>query len=588
MTHPSLVLALGALVIAVMPKGAARNALVLLIPAAGGLSLWNLQDMTGPAPLTALGTLSWVKATPWNLPFAWLFCLMLFLGLLYGRAVDSRLEDSAAVLYACAAVGAVLAGDLFTLYCFWELLALFSTLVIFAGGRAGSKGAAFRYLVFHIAGGLVFLLGILWRVAMGFDLALSPLTLNSPGNLFLFLGIGVNCAWPLLHGWVIDAYPESSPSGVLYLSSFTTKTAVYALLVLFPGVKALVAVGGVMVIFSVWYAVIENDLRKVLAYSLINQVGFMVVGVGIGTDLALNGALCHVMTDVVFKGLLFMTVGACLFRTGSALATNLGGLYKSMPITAFCCLVAAASIAAVPGFSGFASKSMIVSAAAFAEVPFTAAWFALLLASSGVMEHFKVPYLAFFAREPEQEVEEAPKSMRLAMVLSALLCVAFGLFPHYTVYRLLPLAGSYEPYTLEHIVTQSQLLIFATLSISLLLSTGLYPAEVKARNLDLDRVLERASGFFSGAVDRGLNGLNSFGDALFFRWLPERAGYFFAHAPARISTWLVGLWLELRGLSPETIAQLKARRYERYKKSALAVGTSTIFAIVILGVLALL
>lgn len=583
--HPSLVLVLGAVLSFVLPKGGLRNVLLLLTPLFTGLSLWNLGDMEIRAPLADLGTLALIKVTPWNLPFAWLFCLMLFLGLLYSRAVDSRLEDGSAILYAAAAVGAVLSGDLFTLYCFWELLALFSTAVVFAGDRPGSKGAAFRYLLVHIAGGLLLLLGILWRLAMGFDLSFTVLALNSPANVLIFLGLGVNGAWPLLHGWVVEAYPETSPSGVLYLSSFTTKTAVYALAVLYPGERALVAVGAVMVLFTVWYAVIENDLRKVLSYSLINQVGFMTVGIGIGTDLALAGAFCHAMTDVVFKGLLFMTMGACLYRTGTSEATGLGGLAKSMPVTACCCLVGTASIAAVPGFSGFVSKAMITTAAGAAEQTFTLAWFALLVASSGVMEHLKVPYLAFFSREPEREVEEAPKSMQAAMVLAAAMCLVVGLFPQHTVYALMPIAVLYEPYTLEHVVTQSQLLIFATLAISLLLTAGLYPKERKGRNRDVDLFFERGGSTFSRIIETGLNGLNALGAAIFYRTLPSRTASLFEHAPARILIGLEQQWLKLRDVPPEAVRQVTSERFAHYREGAQAMGASALFAVVVLAVL---
>lgn len=528
--------------------------------------------------------------TAWNLPFALIFCAVAFLGLLYARPIDSRQEDCAALLYAAAAVGAVLAGDLFTFYCCWEMLALAGTVIVLSGGRPRSRGAAFRYLIFHIAGGLILLFGILWRLSAGLPSNISAVSLDSAGGWLIFLGIGVNCAWPLLHTWLIDAYPESSPSGVLYLSAFTTKTAVYALLVFFPGVQLLVLIGAAMAIFPIFFAVIENDLRRVLAYSMVNQVGFMVVGVGIGTDLALNGALCHAMTDIVFKGLLFMTVGACLFRTGYATATDLGGLARQMPVSAVCCLVAAASISALPGFSGFVSKSMITTAASGGDHPYTIVWLILIFASAGVMEHagIKIPFFAFFGHDSGHKVKEVPAPMQGAMILSALTCVAFGMFPDATVYKLLPLSNEYIPYTGEHILVQTQLLLYSALAVALLLMAGVYPAEIRAKNLDFDVFLNAGAKAVGRAFDWSLNGLNRLGDRLFLRWLPVKVARFFAHAPARISTWFYSAWLSAKGAPAEEIAAGRAKLYEHFKRNALPVGASAIFAIILLGALSLL
>jgi multicomponent Na+:H+ antiporter subunit D len=586
--HPSILLVLGA-ICALLPRGAVRHVLVLLAPLGALWGALSLQDAHVTWSVGNLVELVLLHPSAWNRPFAIIFCAVAFLGLLFARPIDNRTEDCAALLYAASAVGAVLAGDLFTFYCCWEFLALAATVIVLTGGRPNSKAAGFRYLIFHIAGGLILLFGILWHLGLGYANTIEAISLDSPGGWLIFLGIGINCAWPLVHTWLIDAYPEASPSGVLYLSSFTTKTAVYALLVFFPGVKLLIVIGSIMAIFPIFFAVIENDLRRVLAYSMVNQVGFMVVGVGIGTDLALNGALCHAMTDIVFKGLLFMTVGACLYRTGYSTATDLGGLYKRMPVSMACCLVAAASISAVPGFSGFVSKSMITTAVGGGEHPYTFVWLILLFASAGVMEHagIKIPFFAFFGHDSGHQVDEVPWTMQLAMIFSAILCLIFGLFPYATVYKLLPLANDYLPYTAEHIVTQFQLLLFSAMAVALLLLAGVYPAEIRAKNLDFDFILNRMVRLTGSFLDRTLNGLNALGHAVFLAWLPDRASHFFGNAPAVFSTWVVGFWLRLRGVEDEKISGIQRTYYERIKKSALPVGASAIYAIILLGVLTL-
>lgn len=590
MIHPSSLLLLGA-ALALLPRGLFRHLLVMVTPLVALYFALRLgPEWSLPFSLGGIVELELLSVTPWNRPFAIVFCLVSFLGLLFARPLDRPIEDAAALVYSGAAVGAVLAGDLFSFYCWWEVLALSATVLVLGGRTETSRQAAFRYLIYHVAGGLLLLFGILWRLAAGYDASITTIGLESPGGWMIFLGIGINCAWPLVHTWLTDAYPESSVSGVLFLSAFTTKTAVYALLVFFPGTRELIVIGTLMAAFPIFYAVIENDLRRVLAYSLINQVGFMVVGVGIGTDLALNGAVCHAMTDLVFKGLLFMTVGACLYRTGYATATDLGGLYRMMPVSALCCIIGAASISAFPGFSGFVSKSMITSAAGSGEHPYTFVWLVLIFASAGVFHHagIKIPFFAFFGHDSGHKVKEVPLPMQVAMIVSAACCVLFGLFPSQTVYRLLPLEVNYAPYTADHILAQTELLLFSALAFTLMLLAGVYPAEIRSRNLDFDALLGKVLSRMRRSIDEGLNGLNKLGDQVFLGWLPQRAALFFGHAPARLSVGLTTWWFRLKGESPERIQELQVEYFEKFKKNALPVGQSAIYALILLGILSLL
>jgi multicomponent Na+:H+ antiporter subunit D len=250
-------------------------------------------------------------------------------------------------------------------------------------------------------------------------------------------------------------------------------------------------VGAIMTVFPIFYAVIENDLRRVLAYSMINQLGFMVAGVGIGGPLGINGASAHAVADMVFKGLLMMAMGAVLLRTGTANGSELGGLYKSMPQTTALCLVGAASISAVPLFSGFVTKSMVMEAVA--QEHRTVVWLLLLFASAGVFHHagIKIPYFAFFAHDRGHRVAEAPLNMRVAMALAALVCVGIGVAPG-VLYGILPYATDYVPYTVPHVVNQLQLLLLASMAFTVLMRTGLYPPEVRSVNIDADALWRRA------------------------------------------------------------------------------------------------
>ena len=308
--------------------------------------------------------------------------------------------------------------------------------------------------------------------------------------MLIFVAFGIKCGFPLVHTWLTDAYPESTPTGMVFLSAFTTKLAVYALARGYAGTEVLIPIGTAMTAFPIFFAVIENDLRRVLAYSMINQIGFMVVGIGIGSALALNGAISHAFNDVIFKGLLLMSMGAVLHQTGKINGSELGGLYKSMPQTTGLCIVGAASISAFPLFSGFVSKSMVMSAAA-AE-GYWIVWILLLFASAGVFHHagIKIPYFAFFAHDSGIRTREAPLNMRIAMAMAAILCIVIGCYPAW-LYSLLPYEVGYVPYTGSHVLVQVQLLFFSALAFAFLNLVGLYPPELRSVNIDSEWVYRR-------------------------------------------------------------------------------------------------
>ncbi|RZW22676.1 MAG: Na(+)/H(+) antiporter subunit D, partial [Desulfobulbaceae bacterium] len=316
---------------------------------------------------------------------------------------------------------------------------------------------------------------------------------------------GIKGAFPLLHTWLTDAYPEATVTGTVFLSAFTTKTAIYTLARGYPGTELLIYVGAAMACFPIFYAVIQNDLRRVLSYSLINQLGFMVCGVGIGTALAVNGAVSHAFVHIIYKSLLFMSMGAVLYRTGKIKATDIGGLYKTMPKTAVLCIIGAASISAFPLFSGFVAKSMIMAAAM--KEGYHLIWLALLLASAGVLKHagIQIPYFAFFAHDSGIRTSEPPPNMLLAMTIAAFLCLAIGIYPD-MLYRILPFATDFNPYDLTHVLAQTQLLFFAMLAFVWLNLQGIYPPEKVAINLDsewfyrrfLRRLVEKLSAWIDG------------------------------------------------------------------------------------------
>ena len=486
---PGLILIAGALLVPLL-RGRVRCVFMLALPIA---ALWQLLSLPmgehGQIQIFDL-MLTTLRIDRLSLLFGYVFLIAAALSIVYAFHVRDTLQHVAGLIYAGGALGAVFAGDLVTLVIFWEIIAIASVFLIWASRTEHAFGAGMRYLIIHVGSGVLLLTGVLLHYRQTGSLAFGNLGLNSPGTTLIFLAFGIKCAFPLLHNWLQDAYPEATVTGTVFLSAFTTKVAVYALARGFAGTEILVPIGATMTAFPIFYAVIENDLRRVLAYSLNNQLGFMVVGIGIGTDLALNGAVAHAFADILFKGLLFMSMGAVLFRVGTVKGSELGGLYKSMPYTTGFCIVGAASISAFPLFSGFVTKSMVIAAAM--EGGYFWTWLVLLFASAGVFHHagIKIPYFAFFAHDSGKRCEEAPTNMLIAMGVAAALCIGIGCFPG-VFYQLLPFKADFVPYSLDHVVGQTQLLFLSALAFTLLMRTGIYPPELRSINLDFDWVYRR-------------------------------------------------------------------------------------------------
>jgi multicomponent Na+:H+ antiporter subunit D len=400
--------------------------------------------------------------------FALIFAIMAFGGALFALNQPSRLELAAGLLYAGAAIGAALAGDLVTLFVFWELMALGSTLVIWCSGSRAAYRASLRYLAVHLFGGVLLMAGIAGHVADTGSVVFGRLALDAPAHWLILAGFLVNAGAPPLSAWLPDAYPEASWSGMVFLSAFTTKTAVYVLLRGFPGTELLVWVGLFMVFYGIVYALLENDMRRILAYSIVNQVGFMVAGVGIGTEMALNGAAAHAFTHILYKALLLMSAGSVLLMTGKRKCTDLGGLFRTMPFTTACGIVGALAISSFPLTSGFVSKSMVTQAAA--DQHLLVVWLLLAAASAGVFLHagIKFPWFVFFQKDSGLRPPEPPWNMRLAMGLFAFLCIGLGLL-YEPLYALLPYPAEYVPYTAWHVVAQLQLLLFSGLAFFVML-----------------------------------------------------------------------------------------------------------------------
>ena len=463
---PGLVLIIGGLLLPLL-RGSLRSIVVIALPLVTLALVWNVPD-GAVLQVSFLGyDLILVKADKLSRLFAIIFAIMAFAGGLFALNQARTTELAAAFVYAGSAIGVAFAGDLITLFICWEVMAIGSTLVVWCGGP-GAQGAGLRYATIHLLGGVLLMAGIAGEVAATGSIAFRGLDTSTVPRCLILAGFLINAGAPPLSAWLPDAYPESSWSGMVFLSAFTTKAAVYVLLRGFPGAELLIYVGLFMIFYGIVYAILENDMRRILAYSIVNQVGFMVAGIGIGTEMALNGTAAHAFTHIVYKALLLMSAGSVLYMTGKRKCSDLGGLFRTMPLTTVCGIIGALSISSFPLTSGFVSKSMISEAAANQHLELV--WFLLAAASAGVFLHagIKFPWFVFFQKDSGLRPTDPPWNMRLAMVLFSAICVGLGMMPG-PLYAMLPYKVDYVPYTASHVVSQFQLLLFSGLAFFLML-----------------------------------------------------------------------------------------------------------------------
>ncbi len=462
---PGWILIAGALLLPIFPKRARSSAflvfpllafvwLVLLEPG----STWTVSFLQYDLVLTSVDRLS--------LAFGYVFVIIAFIGGFYGFHVKDTAEQIATLLYAGSSLTVVFAGDLLTLVIFWEIMAWSSVYLIWGRRTEKSRGAGLRYLIIHLFGGSVLLAGVLLHYHETGSLAFNHMDLSLSSGLILF-GFALNAAVPPLHAWLSDAYPEGTVTGSVFLSAFTTKTAIYALARGFAGWEILMWAGAVMAVYGVAYAVLQNDIRRLLAYHIISQVGYMVCAVGIGTELAINGATAHAFAHILYKALLFMGTGTVLYATGQSKLSALGGLSRTMRLTLIFYMIGAFSISGVPLFSGFVSKSVVISSAEASHQSIIA--LLLYLASIGTFlsTAIKLPYFTWFSSVKTPQSQPVPKGMYVGMGMASLACIAIGLYPD-LLYNVLPFPITYHPYSVQHLVQTMGLLIATTIAFLML------------------------------------------------------------------------------------------------------------------------
>ncbi len=487
--NPGLILILGALLVP-LTQGVIRSLLVLALPllALGqtlslGLGSWGEIDLMGMSlTLTEIDAFSRV--------FGLIFIVAAFAGLLYSLHVRDTIQQVATLIYSGASIAAVFSGDLISLFSYWELTAIASAFLIFASRDERSYNAGMRYLIIQVSSGVILLAGVIVYAYEYGNVDFGAVSLDSLAGWFLLIAFGIKAGFPLLNNWIQDAYPQATVTGTVILSAFTTKMAIYALARAFAGEDILLWIGAVMVIFPVVHATLENDLRRTMAYSLNSQQGFMVIAIGIGSELALNGVAAHAVISILYTCLIFMATGAVLYRNGTAKITELGAVYKSMPVTTAFVIIGSLVIIAFPLTGAFATKALILSAALDAKMVIL--WLAMLFGAVAVIDNvgLKIPVLGFFSKDNGLRTEEAPLHMLLAMALLAGLALWIGIVPS-SFFALLPFEMDYHVYTASHVVTQLQLVVFTALAFAAALRFGVYPKVTDGINLDFDWVYRK-------------------------------------------------------------------------------------------------
>ncbi|WP_246052065.1 Na(+)/H(+) antiporter subunit D [Desulfobotulus mexicanus] len=505
--HPATLFIMGALLMPWLCRMKLKNAVLVIIPLVAFLQINMLPE--------SFGHVSWMgfdmvfgRVDKLTYVFLHVFTLMAVIGSLFALKVEDWGQHTAAWLYVAGSLGVTLAGDYLTLFIFWELMAVASTFLIWYRKKKKSIEAGFRYLLVHVLGGLILLAGIFLKYrATGGDLTFVQILPTDAGlaDYLIMIGFMLNAAVPPIHAWLPDAYPEATVTGAVFMCAFTTKTAVYVLARGFPGFEALAILGAIMALYGVAYAVIENDARRILAYHIVSQVGYMVCGIGIGTAMAVNGAVAHAYAHILYKALLFMGAGAVLEMTGRSKLNELGGLYAKMPLALIFTVIGGIAISGFPLTSGFVSKSMIIAAAG--EAHRTGLLLMLTLAAVGTFLSvgIKLPYYIWYGGKSEPSVPEAkdpPACMLWAMGIAAFMCFFLGFYPEY-LYRMLPHAVDYQPYTAYHLSETLQLLGFTGLGFYLMVKKlGPEPK----MNLDLDWFYRKGSIVFmvfaSGPLSR--------------------------------------------------------------------------------------
>ena len=589
---PAFLLIIGAFVLLILPARA-RKVGAIALAFFGVYAVSQLIEGSNVTPEFLGFDLTLLRVDSTSKSFGYIFTLSAFGALIFSWSERCRLQNTAALVYVGSALGVVFAGDMISWYLFWELMAISSTFLILARNNKRSRLAAQRYILVHLGGGLVLLTGILLTIheTGSIDFTKENIYQNTVAKNFILIGILINAAAVPFSSWLPDAYPESTIFGGVILSAYTTKTAVYTLVRGFPGEEILIPIGCIMAVYGIIYALLENDIRRILAYSIINQVGFMICGIGIGTKLAIAGVVASTFCSIIYTSLLWMAAGAVMYRTNKSKCTELGGLYKTMPITMVLVMIGALAVSGAPLTSGFISKTLITAAAEHQNYLWT--WLALKVASAGIMLHtgIKFPFFVFFNVDRGLRSKEAPRAMIAGMSLMAFLCIYLGLNPG-QLYSIIPNSdilveqdSFYAIYIkhFDHVATKFQMLLFSGLSFFLFL-----PMLKRTRtiSIDFDWFYRKGAKLLYRGIDKTFNSINRAAEHIVIKTFLPSLVKFIINAPASITIMLFRpIWEESLSADKTNIKKREQKIISQFSSGTFPVAYSAIFILIFIAIL---
>lgn len=384
------------------------------------------------------------------------FTLVGSMGLLYGLQLSEPREQVLALTALASAIGIVFADNFIILFIFWEMLTLSTAGLILLGRTPRAIIAGLYFLFFHLAGGLIVLFGILQHhVATGSFILTEP----QAGLTLFIIGFGFKAAFLPLHLWLVRGYPSANfPSSVL-LAGLTTKVGVYAIARILPPHEVIMLMGASMAVFGVVCALLQQNMRRLLSYHIISQVGYMVAGVGLATNYAVDGALLHVVNHMLYKALLFMSAGAVLYATRIENLHDLihkdsgedeklkQNIWKAMPLITIGAIVGALAISGFPFFNGYVSKYLLKKA----MYDMGPAEIMLMIASIGTAASFCKLIVFGYIQGRAKIINKVPVSSQLAIGGAAFFCILLGVYPQ-LISSLLPYGSVVDyVYTAESI-----------------------------------------------------------------------------------------------------------------------------------------
>jgi len=426
------------------------------------------------------------RVDPLSYLFLILFAIVSLICTIFAHHVHTKAHHAASLFFMGAAFGCLLAGDYWTLYIFWQFMTVSSSFLIWLSGRPRSAEAGFRYMLVLLLSSVLLLAGILLRESATGTFVFGPAesSLMFHYDWLILAAFCINAAVVPLHAWLTDAYPESTIPGAVFLSVFTVKTAVYALTRCFVGLDILFFLGAVMAMYGAFFALTANNIRRILAYLMVSQGGFMLAGIGMDTKMALNGAMTMAYANTFYNALLFMAAGALVYAAGDEHLSRLGGLAKRFPTIVVFFMIGALSMSCLPLLNGFIGTPMILEAL-WAKSPAPAFALAVALAGTFLAVGIRIPWFAFRSGEAKEEKPpgKVPLNMIVAMGLASAFCFIQGVFPH-LLYRLLPFPVEGSPFTLRKVVIA--LLFLCLVSLFFLpLKKALVPGARRLPDFDL-------------------------------------------------------------------------------------------------------